>query len=58
MGETQSKLEAAHAAKRELQQKEIDDLKNQLERKNKDHEKLSAAMADLKAANEQLQVSF
>lgn len=51
-----SKLEATHAAKKEIQQKEIEDLKKELERKNQDHQKLSSAMTDLKAANEQLQV--
>ncbi|KAI7885574.1 kinesin heavy chain [Lichtheimia hyalospora FSU 10163] len=53
-----SKLEATHAAKKEIQQKEIEDLKKELERKNQDHQKLSSAMADLKAANEQLQTAL
>ncbi|KAI8379311.1 kinesin heavy chain [Radiomyces spectabilis] len=52
-----AKLEAQYAAKKEMQQKEIDDLKQELDRKNENHQKLSNAMADLKAANDQLQDS-
>ncbi|ORZ20530.1 kinesin heavy chain [Absidia repens] len=49
------KLEAQYAVKREVQQKEIDELKKELDRKNDSHQKLSIALTDLKAANDQLQ---
>ncbi|CAO3592123.1 unnamed protein product [Absidia cylindrospora] len=49
------KLEAQYAVKREVQQKEIDELKKELDRKNDSHQKLSSALTDLKAANDQLQ---
>lgn len=52
-----SKLEVQYASKKENQQREIDDLRAELERKSKDHAKLSSAMNDLKAANDQLQVN-
>jgi kinesin family protein 5 len=54
---TQVKLESQYASKKELQEKEVEQLKQEVERKNNDFEKLSSAMADLKAANDELQVS-
>lgn len=39
-----------------MQQKEIDELKRELERKVATHQKLSTALTDLRAANDQLQV--
>ena len=56
--EIKSKLEATHNAKKEVQQKEIEELKIQLDRKQQDKERLSKAMADLKAANDQLQATL
>ncbi|CAO3609666.1 unnamed protein product [Cunninghamella blakesleeana] len=53
-----SKLESQYNAKREMQQKEIDELKNELERKNQSHQKLSAALADLRSANDKLQAAL
>lgn len=53
-----TKLEAQYAEKKEVQQKEIDDLKRELDRKQSGHEKLSAAMTDLRAANDQLQAAL
>lgn len=53
-----SKLESQYNAKREMQQKEIDELKNELERKNQSHQKLSTALADLRSANDQLQAAL
>ena len=51
----QTKLEHQYAAKKELQQKEIEELKKEVERKNEEYQKLSTAMSDLKRANEDLQ---
>ncbi|ORZ22383.1 kinesin heavy chain [Absidia repens] len=53
-----SKLESQYTAKRETQQKEIDDLKKELDRKNDSHQKLSSALTDLKAANDLLQAAL
>ncbi|KAI9315986.1 kinesin heavy chain [Dichotomocladium elegans] len=58
LSDIKSKLEAAHLAKKELQQKDIDELKSTLEAKRTEHERLSQAMADLKAANDQLQIKL
>ncbi|KAI9011940.1 hypothetical protein CLU79DRAFT_437819 [Phycomyces nitens] len=52
------KLETQYASKKEMQQKEIEDLKSELDRKSQDHQKLSSAMADLKTANDQLQAAL
>ncbi|KAI9033826.1 kinesin heavy chain [Phycomyces nitens] len=53
-----SKLELQYATKKETQQKEIDELKHELDRKNDHHQKLSTAMSDLKSANDQLQTAL
>lgn len=53
-----AKLEAQYNAKRDMQQKEIDELKHELERKNQSHQKLSSALADLRSANDQLQAAL
>ncbi|KAI8142851.1 kinesin heavy chain [Fennellomyces sp. T-0311] len=58
IADIKSKLEAAHNAKKEVQQKEIDDLRLELERKQQTHERLSKAMSDLKAANDELQATL
>ncbi|KAF7731242.1 hypothetical protein EC973_000658 [Apophysomyces ossiformis] len=58
ISELKGKLEAQYASKKEMQQKEIDDLKRELDRKNDDHHKLSKSMADLKSANDQLQAAL
>ncbi|CAG8439614.1 7902_t:CDS:10 [Acaulospora colombiana] len=55
IAELRSKLEAQFAAKKELQQKEIDELKQELEKKNEELHKLNSALAELKRANEELQ---
>ncbi|KAI9279499.1 kinesin heavy chain [Umbelopsis sp. AD052] len=52
---SQVKLESQYASKKELQEKEVEQLKQEVERKSNDFEKLSSAMADLKAANDELQ---
>ncbi|RUS19784.1 kinesin heavy chain [Endogone sp. FLAS-F59071] len=56
--ELKNKLESSFTAKKEMQQKEIEELKNELERKTDEHHKLSSAMTELKRANEQLQVAL
>ncbi|CAO3594903.1 unnamed protein product [Absidia cylindrospora] len=53
-----SKLESQYTSKREIQQKEIDDLKKEVDRKNDSHQKLSSALTDLKAANDLLQAAL
>ncbi|KAI8967405.1 P-loop containing nucleoside triphosphate hydrolase protein [Mycotypha africana] len=53
-----SKLEQQYAAKRESQQREIDQLKSDLEEKTAEHTKLDTAINDLKAANEKLQAAL
>jgi kinesin family protein 5 len=53
-----AKLESQYAAKKELQEKEVEQLKQEVERKHTDFEKLSAAMTDLKTANDELQVCY
>jgi len=55
ISELKTKLEHQYAAKKELQQKEIEELKKEVERKNEEYQKLSTAMSDLKRANEDLQ---
>ena len=52
------KLENEYLTKKEYQQKDIEDLKRELERKADTHKRLSAAVTDLKAANDQLQVNW
>ncbi|KAJ8663344.1 kinesin heavy chain [Lichtheimia ornata] len=49
------KLENEYQSQKEIQQKEINDLKKDLESKTSSHEKLTKAVADLKTANEELQ---
>lgn len=56
IAELRGKLEASFVAKKEVQQKEIDELKQELEKKNEELHKLNSALADLKRANEELQV--
>jgi kinesin family protein 5 len=53
----QSKLELQYNTKKENQHREIEELRLELEKKSEDHAKLSTAMNDLKAANDQLQAS-
>jgi kinesin family protein 5 len=48
-------LEAQYATKKELQQKEIEDLKQEIASKNENLHKLTASLSDLKDANDQLQ---
>ncbi|KAI8583484.1 hypothetical protein K450DRAFT_221443 [Umbelopsis ramanniana AG] len=55
ISELKVKLEHQYAAKKELQHKEIEELKKEVERKNEEYQKLSSAMSDLKRANEDLQ---
>ncbi|KAI8071186.1 kinesin heavy chain [Gilbertella persicaria] len=52
------KLEFQYNTKRETQQREIEELKAELEKKSNEHVKLSTAMNDLKAANDQLQTAL
>jgi kinesin family protein 5 len=51
-------LEAQFVSKKEVQQKEIDELKQELEKKNEELHKLNSALAELKRANEELQVKY
>lgn len=53
-----SKLEMQYASKKESQQREIEELRSELEKKTTEHSKLSTAMNDLKSANDQLQVKI
>ncbi|KAI8375530.1 kinesin heavy chain [Blakeslea trispora] len=50
-----SKLEAQFALKREEQQKEIEELKQEIAQKTENLHKLTASLSDLKDANEKLQ---
>jgi kinesin family protein 5 len=50
-----AKMEAQYNAKREMQQKEIEELRHELERKNDDVHKLNTSLTELKRANEDLQ---
>lgn len=43
-------------SKKEAQQREIDELKQQLEQKTNEHTRLSTTINDLKSVNDQLQV--
>ncbi|CAG8580598.1 17472_t:CDS:10, partial [Racocetra fulgida] len=56
LAELKGKLEAQFTAKKEVQQKEIEELKQELEKKNEELHKLNSALTDLKRANEELQV--
>lgn len=51
----QSKLEAQYATKKEMQQKEIEDLQQEISEKNENLHKLTGSLSDLKDANDQLQ---
>ncbi|KAG2211268.1 hypothetical protein INT47_006388 [Mucor saturninus] len=53
-----SKLEMQYASKKESQQREIEELRSELEKKTIEHSKLSTAMNDLKSANDQLQIAL
>jgi len=55
IAELRGKLEAQFVSKKEVQQKEIDELKQELEKKNEELHKLNSALAELKRANEELQ---
>lgn len=55
IAELRGKLEQQYVSKREVQQKEIDELKQELEKKNEELHKLNSALVDLKRANEELQ---
>ncbi|PKY38432.1 hypothetical protein RhiirA4_392002 [Rhizophagus irregularis] len=55
IAELRGKLEAQFVAKKEVQQKEIDELKQELEKKNEELHKLNSALAELKKVNEDLQ---
>lgn len=50
----QSKLEAQYASKKEMQEKEIEDLKQEIATKNENLHKLTGSLSDLKDANDQL----
>ena len=56
VSDIKSKMEATHLAQKEAHQKEIDELKKELELKSETRERISNAMVDLKAAIEELQV--
>ncbi|RHZ77651.1 hypothetical protein Glove_174g172 [Diversispora epigaea] len=58
IAELRGKLEAQFVAKKEVQQKEIDELKQELEKKNEELHKLNSALVDLKKANEELQIAI
>lgn len=53
--ELKGKLESAYNSKREMQQKEIEDLKKEVDRKTEEVHKLSSSLTELKRANEELQ---
>jgi len=53
--ELRSKLEAQYAAKKDVQQKEIDELRQELERKNEELHKISSSLTELKREKEDLQ---
>ncbi|KAI9474096.1 MAG: kinesin heavy chain [Benjaminiella poitrasii] len=52
------KLETQYASKKEMQQKEIGDLKQEITERNENIQKLSASLADLKDANDKLQLAL
>lgn len=51
-------MEAQYASKKETQQKEIEDLKEEINQKNDNLHKLTASLSDLKDANDQLQTAL
>jgi hypothetical protein len=53
----QNKLEAQHAAKREAQQLEIQDLRQQVEHRSEEIRGLNSTIESLKGVNEELKVS-
>ncbi|CAG8799265.1 16677_t:CDS:2, partial [Dentiscutata erythropus] len=55
IAELRGKLEAQFSAKKEVQQKEIEELKQEIEKKNEELHKLYSALTDLKRENEELQ---
>ncbi|KAJ8660276.1 kinesin heavy chain [Lichtheimia ornata] len=55
VSDIKSKMEATHLAQKEAHQKEIDELKKELDLKSETRERISNAMVDLKAAIEELQ---
>ncbi|KAI8375922.1 kinesin heavy chain [Radiomyces spectabilis] len=58
ISELKGKLESQYAAKKELQQKEIEELKKEVERKDEEYNKLNSAMTELKITNEKLQAAI
>ncbi|KAG0166018.1 hypothetical protein DFQ28_008055 [Apophysomyces sp. BC1034] len=58
ISELKGKLEGEYVSKKEMQQKEIEDLKKDLELKDEEQSKLSSAMVELKIANEKLQTAL
>ncbi|OZJ03693.1 Kinesin heavy chain [Bifiguratus adelaidae] len=52
------KLENQFNARREMQQRDLEDLRKELARKNDEYQKLNATMMELKVANEELQYSL
>lgn len=58
VSDIKSKMEATHLAQKEAHQKEIDELKKELDLKSETRERISNAMVDLKAAIEELQVRW
>ncbi|KAG1227418.1 hypothetical protein G6F35_002601 [Rhizopus arrhizus] len=55
LGALKAKLEHQFVTKKEIQQREIDQLRLELEHKTSEHSKLSMTINELKAANNQLQ---
>ncbi|KAG2213196.1 hypothetical protein INT47_011345 [Mucor saturninus] len=53
-----SKLEAQYASKKEMQEKEVEDLKTEISTKNDNLHKLTASLSELKDANDQLQLAL
>ncbi|KAF7721131.1 hypothetical protein EC973_005378 [Apophysomyces ossiformis] len=56
--ELKAKLENQHTANREAQEKEIEELRKELEQKHETSKKLSEAVEELKKANEKLQMTL
>jgi len=56
--ELRSKLESQYAAKKELQHKEMEEMKADMEKKTEELHKLHASVAELKRANEDLQTAI
>ncbi|KAL1922387.1 uncharacterized protein VTP21DRAFT_9926 [Calcarisporiella thermophila] len=53
--ELKTKLEAQYSSKREAQEKEIEELRRELEKKNEGMHRLNATVLDLRRANDELQ---